>query len=265
MEVALIVVFVILGISVGSFLNVCIDRLPLKQSLLFPASHCDACQRRLVAKDLVPVFSYLWLRGRCRYCQAPVPGRVLGVEIGTGVLFAYLYWQYNLSAALGITIFYCCLFIVLMFIDWKHGIIPNRIVYPSMIIAIILSVFLASSIGTFTLGNSVILLPPNIAQAGIGAGIGLGLALLVVVFSRGGMGFGDVKMAGLIGLVVGFPLVFLNLILAAIIGGLIALILLLSKKKKRRESIPFGPALSIATIVTLLWGTDIVNWYWGLF
>jgi leader peptidase (prepilin peptidase)/N-methyltransferase len=262
MEVALIVIFVILGVSVGSFLNVCIDRIPTKGSLLSPPSHCDACQRRLAAKDLVPIFSYLWLRGRCRYCRAPVPRRVLGVEITTGALFGYLAWQHGLSAGLGITIFYCSIFIILMLIDWEHGILPNKIIYPSMIVAIIFSILRTNNILQFY--NVSTYVPPEIAQAGIGAGIGLGLALLVVLLSRGGMGFGDVKMAGLIGLVTGYPLVFFNLILAAIIGGVAALVLIVGKKKKRKESIPFGPALSVATIITLLWGTDIVSWYLGL-
>jgi leader peptidase (prepilin peptidase)/N-methyltransferase len=262
MEVALIVIFVILGVSVGSFLNVCIDRIPAKGSLLSPPSHCDACQRRLAAKDLVPIFSYLWLRGRCRYCRAPVPRRVLGVEITTGALFGYLAWQHGLSAGLGITIFYCSIFIILMLIDWEHGILPNKIIYPSMIVAIIFSILRTNNILQFY--NVSTYVPPEIARAGIGAGIGLGLALLVVLLSRGGMGFGDVKMAGLIGLVTGYPLVFFNLILAAIIGGVAALVLIVGKKKKRKESIPFGPALSVATIITLLWGTDILSWYWGL-
>ena len=264
MEVSLIIIFAILGVSLGSFLNVCIDRLPAKGSLLSPPSHCDACQRRLAVKDLVPIFSFLWLRGRCRYCHAPVPKRVLGVEIITGAIFGYLAWQHGLSPGLGITIFYCSIFIILMLIDWEHGILPNRIIYPSMIVAVIFSIRLSGSVDTSLVGNTVIFLPPKIAQAGIGAGIGLGLALLVVLVSRGGMGFGDVKMAGLIGLVTGFPMVFFNLILAAIIGGVAALILIVGKKKKRRESIPFGPALSVATIITLLWGTDILSWYWGL-
>jgi len=263
MEGALIAIFTILGLVVGSFLNVCIDRLPAKESLLFPASHCASCHHRLAVKDLIPVFSYLWLRGHCRYCRAFIPRRMLWVEIGTAALFAYLYWQYGLSAELGIMIFYGCLFIVLMVIDLEHGLILNKISYPGMAVAILLSVFLSARISVFS--PLSVSLPPGIAQAGIGCGIALGIALLIVLLSKGGMGFGDVKMAALIGLVTGFPLVFVALILGAIIGGLAAGILLALKKKGRKESIPFAPALSVATIVTLLGGTDILKWYWGLF
>ena len=254
MEGVLIAVFAILGMVVGSFLNVCIDRLPKKESLLFPASHCESCHHRLMAKDLVPVFSSLWQRGRCRYCRAPIPRRLLWVEIGTGALFAYLYWQFGLSAELGAIAFYCCLFIVLMVIDWEHGLILNKLVYPTMVVALLISVFLPQ-----------LEIVPGIRYSAIGGGIGLGLGLLIVMISRGGMGLGDIKMAALIGLVIGFPRVFFTLILAAIFGGLVAGILLLSKKKTRKEAIPFGPSLSLATIVTLLWGTSIMSWYLGLF
>ncbi len=265
MENALLAIFTTLGMVIASFLNVVIDRLPNKESLIFPPSHCPSCQHRLAVRDLVPVFSYLWLRGRCRYCQAPIPRRLLGMEIGLGALFPLLYWHYGLSVELGIVAYCCCLFIVLMVIDWEHGLILNKIVYPAMIAAVLISIFLAGSISVFMLGNSIILLPPGIAQAAIGGAVGFGITLLVVLLSRGGMGWGDVKMAALIGLVIGFPLVFFTLIMAAILGGLVAVILLLLKKKKRKEAIPFGPALAIATIVTLIWGKGILIWWLGIF
>ncbi len=192
------------------------------------------------------------------------------MEIGIGALLPLLYWHYGLSAALGLMAFYCCLFIVLLVIDWEKGLILNRMVYPSMIVALLFNIRLAGSIDDgsidiFVLGSSIALLPPGIAKAAIGGAIGLGMSLLVVLLSGGGMGFGDVKMAALIGLVVGFPLVFFTLIVAAILGGVVAAILLVLKKKKRKEAIPFGPSLSVATIVTLIWGADILIWWLGLF
>lgn len=265
MEGALIAIFTILGMVIASFLNVVIDRLPQNESIISPPSHCPSCQRRLAAKDLIPVFSYLCLRGRCRYCRAPIPRRILGMEITIGALLPLLYWHYGLSAALGIMAFYCCLFIMFLVIDWEKGLILNRLVYPSMIVAVLFSIFLAGKVDVFVLGGRIVQLPPGIADAAIGGAVGFGLALLVVLFSRGGMGFGDVKMAALIGLVVGFPVVFFTLIVAAILGGVVAAILLLLKKKRRKEAIPFGPSLSVATIVTLIWGADILIWWLGLF
>jgi prepilin signal peptidase PulO-like enzyme (type II secretory pathway) len=248
MEAALIVFFALLGMTIASFLNVCIDRLPENESLIFPASHCSSCNHRLSVKDLIPVFSYLWLRGRCRYCQASIPRRILWVEIGTGVLFAFLYWYYGLTAELAVTAFFSSLLIVIMVIDLERGLILNKLVYPGIVIALIVSIFL----------------PPYIAKAAIGGGIGFGIFILITLISRGGMGWGDVKLATLLGLITGFPLVFIALLLAIIFGGLVAIVLLLLKIRGRKEPIPFGPFLSLSIIVTMLWGNNILDWYLNL-
>ena len=268
MEGVWIVVSALLGIAMGSFLNVCIDRLPTGESLVFPASHCASCHHRLAIKDLIPVFSYLWLRGRCRYCQAPIPRRLLWVEIGTGILFGYLYWHYGLSAELAVAAVYCCLFLILMVIDLEHGLILNKVVYPSIAVALVISIFLPPSKVAYPAGAVALLLSslpePGIVQAAIGGGIGLFLFLLIVIISRGGMGWGDVKMAALIGIVTGY-LVFVALFLAVILGGLVAVVLLLFKLRKRKEGIPFAPYLSLGAMITLLFGKSMLNWYLGLF
>lgn len=250
MEILLTFIFALLGIAIGSFLNVCIDRLPARKSLVYPPSSCDACQHRLSPQELIPVFSYLWLRGRCRYCHTHIPQRVFWVELGTGLLFAFLYWNYGLSIEFAIIAFYSCLFIVLALIDLEHKLILNRIVYPSIVVVLIIDALLPQ---------------PGIIKGVIGGAIGFGLLLILAIVSRGGMGWGDVKMAALIGLVTGFPLVFIALLIGIILGGLVAGILLLLKIKKRKESIPFGPFLSLSTMLTLLWGNDILNWYLSSF
>jgi len=258
MEVVLTIIFSLFGMAIGSFLNVCIDRLPAGKSLLRPPSHCEACQHRLAPSDLIPVLSYLWLRRRCRYCQAPIPRRPFWVELGTGALFALAYWQFGLSAEFALAAFYGSLFIVLGVIDLEHWLILNKIVYPAAAVALIISIFLPQAAGSF--------LPWPAAISGITGGV-FGFTFLLVPFliSRGGMGEGDVKMAGLIGLVTGFPLVLIALFLATLPGGLTAGVLLLLKIKKRKEAIPFGPFLSLGAIATLLWGNDLLNWYLGLF
>ena len=254
MEIIWTVVFALLGMAVGSFLNVVIDRLPSAKSLVFPASHCGSCQQRLSAKDLIPVLSYLTLRGRCRYCQAPIPRRLLWVEMGSGALFAYLYWLYGLSPDLAASAFYGCLFLVLMVIDLEHGLILNKIVYPAMVVALAINIFLPD-----------LEVVPGIASGAGGAGLGLGLFLLIVIASRGGMGWGDIKMATLIGLVTGLPLVLVAILLAVVLGGLVAVVLLLLKLRGRKQAIPFGPFLSLGAMVALLHGTSLVDWYLGLF
>jgi leader peptidase (prepilin peptidase)/N-methyltransferase len=258
MEAGFYVIFVLLGMIVASFLNVCADRLPAGQSLVYPPSHCPACSRRLAAGDLIPIFSYLWLRGRCRYCGAPIPRRVLWVEIATAALFGLAYWQYHLSVGLPITLFYISLFMVILVIDFEHGLILNRIVYPAMAVALLLSVF-------FTIFLPHVSIVPHIIKAAIGGGIGLVVFFLIVVLSRGGMGFGDVKLAALIGLAIGYPLIIVALLMGVILGGLAAVILLGLKIKRRKEAMPFGPFLAVAAIVTLLWGNQIFNWYMGIF
>jgi len=260
METLLIVVFALLGIAIGSFLNVCIDRLPTGRSLANPPSHCDACQHRLAPKDLIPIFSYLRLRGRCRYCQASIPRRVFWVELGTGLLFAFTYRQYGLSVEFAIITFYCCLFIVLGVIDLEHKLILNKIVYPMAIVALIISILLPQS------GNTSIPLPwPRAVNGVIGSAIGFAFLVIPALVYPAGMGWGDVKMAALIGLATGFPLVFVALLTGIILGGITAGILLLLKIKKRKEAIPFGPFLALGAVTALLWGSDILNWYLGIF
>ena len=258
MEIALTVIFIIVGTAVGSFLNVCIDRLPVGKSVVRPPSHCDACQHPLSPADLFPLLSYLWLRRRCRYCRAPIPSRPFWVELGTGVFFGIAFWPLGLSPQFALTVFYGSIFIALAIIDLEHWLLLNRIVYPAAALALLISLFIPAP--------EIILLPWPVWLNGIIGGVGGFLFLLVpFLVSRGGMGEGDVKMAGLIGLVTGFPLVFLALFTAAILGGFIAGILLLLRVKKRKEAIPFGPFLSLAAIVTLLWGSNILNWYLGIF
>ena len=251
--------FFLLGAAVGSFINVVADRLPEGKSIISPPSYCPGCQQGLSAKDVIPIFSYLWLKGRCRYCGITIPRRLFWVELGTAILFAFLYWHYGLNWELAIVAFYCCLFIVLLLIDLARNILPNKIVYPAMIFAIVIA----------ALGSIFGFEPSDIADTGfrlwivdaaIGGGIGFGLLLLPALFYRGGMGWGDVKLAALIGLVTGFPLVLPAMFLAIVSGGLTAAILLLLKLKSRKDAIPFGPFLSLAAMATLFWGSNLLNW-----
>ncbi len=178
------------------------------------------------------------------------------MELATGVVFALLAWHYGLSPALGIMIFYACLFIVVSVIDLEHGLILNKVVYPSMVVALLLALISRPWLTQWIV--------PGIANAAIGGAIGFALFLLIALISRGGMGWGDVKLAGLIGLATGFPLVFLSVIMAAILGGIVAIVMVITKKRQRRQTIPFGPFLAVAAMITLLWGSNIMNWYLGL-
>jgi leader peptidase (prepilin peptidase) / N-methyltransferase len=262
MEILLIVLFALLGLAIGSFLNVCIDRLPRNESIVFPPSHCDACRHKLAAKDNIPVFSYLRLRGRCRYCQASIPRRIFWVELATALIFALLCWHYGLSVELGVMAFYACLFIIIFVIDLEQGLILNKVVYPGMVVALLLALLPQSWLTQPTWLTQVI--KPGIASAALGGAIGFAIFLVIAIVSRGGMGWGDVKLAALIGLATGFPRVFIAIIMGAILGGIVAVALMIAKKRNRRETIPFGPFLALAAMITLLWGSNILSWYLGL-
>ncbi|MDP2919324.1 MAG: prepilin peptidase [Dehalococcoidia bacterium] len=249
MTVMLIVILGLLGLAVGSFLNVCIDRLPAKKSLAYPPSHCNSCGHVLSVKDLVPVFSYLRLRGKCRYCGARIPVRVPLVESAAGLLFSFLFWKYGLTYQFALVGIYSCVLLVLAVIDLEHRLILNVIVYPVAIIALIAD----------------ILIPGIGILSGLGGGaIGFGILLIPAIVSRRGMGWGNVKMAGLIGLMTGYPRVFVAILSGIILGGLTAVALLLLKKKTRKDAIPFGPFLSIGSFLALLWGQEIIRWYLNL-
>lgn len=270
MTITLTIIFALFGAALGSFLNVCIDRLPAGKSIIHQQSHCDNCQRKLNPLEMVPVISYLALRGRCRKCRAKIPLRVLWVEILFAVITAYLFIKYGLSLQLAIGIYYGALYVLIAFIDLEHRLILNRVIYPALVISLVINLFFPVEIITGSIfGNTTLL--KEIVHSGaalngiIGGATGFFLLMLIALVSRGGMAFGDVKMATLIGMTVGFPQVITALIIAAVAGGLVAVILVSLRLKKRKDAIPFGPFLSMGTLLALIWGKEIVTWYLGFF
>jgi len=251
-------VFALLGLFIGSFLNVCIDRLPRGQSIINPPSHCSACNHKLGILDLIPLFSYLWLRGRCRYCRAPIPIRLPIVEGVTGLLFAFLYWKFGLGLELAISLVYACLLLIIFVIDLENQLVLNKVTYPGIALALALSFFWPGigMIGSLP-GEALGRLLSSLA----GGALGLVAMALPVVIYPSGMGFGDVKLGALVGLMTGFPLVIVAVLLSWISGGLVAAILLALKIKKRRDPIPFATFLAASAMVTLLWGRVIWQWY----
>lgn len=238
--------FGILGAAIGSFLNVCVDRLPAGGSLLHPRSRCDACGRQLSLPDLVPVFSYLALHGRCRYCRSLIPRRVLWVEACTASLFTLLYLYQGLGIEMAVQAAYGALFLVIAVIDLEKRLILNRIVYPA---------------AAATLLIDLLHRQPTLVSGLLGGATGLVLLLMPAIIVRRGMGWGDIKMAGLVGIATGFPLVFVALFLGVVSGGVVAGTMVLAGIRKGRDTVPFGPFLSLAAMTTLLWGDAILAWY----
>jgi len=252
MDILWTVIFFILGTEIGSFLNVVIDRLPAEgKSIIKPPSHCDNCQTLLKPKDLVPIISYLWLHGRCRYCGAHIPLRVPLVELATGLTLSLLFFGYGWEHEFWVFSIYGCALIAIFVIDMNTQLIPNKITYPACVFAI----------ATVPLRDDLNYIDSVSGNALIGGAFGLTLLLAIAVISRGGMGVGDIKLSALMGLAVGFPYIVVGLFVGVVTGGIVAVALLLMSKKGRKHAIPFGPFLSIGFMAALLAGDTLWEWY----
>ncbi|MCJ7715375.1 MAG: prepilin peptidase [Anaerolineales bacterium] len=243
---ALIWVYSLLGVVIGSFLNVCVDRLPDKKSIVSPPSHCPQCKQRLSIIELIPIISYIFLRGRCRSCGEKIPARVLMVELGTGVMFFLIWLRFGQSWDTALASIFGCLLLVIGFIDLEHQKIPNILIYPAIGVGLLL-------IPVMHLSTPWMFL--------IGGGLGFAVLFLITILSPGAMGMGDVKLTVFLGLILGYPEIVIALFLAFVSGGLIAGILLALKKIKRKDTVAFGPYLALAGIITILYGDQILSWW----
>ncbi|MFO8035619.1 MAG: prepilin peptidase [Anaerolineales bacterium] len=238
--------YALLGTVIGSFLNVCIDRLPEDKSIVFPPSHCPHCQRQLQPLELIPIFSYLALQGRCRTCEGKIPLRVLGVELGTGILFGLIWQRVGLGVEGIMTSLYSTLLILMGTIDLEHQRVLNKISYPAIALALIaIPIFHADNPWKWVVGGLV----------------GFGTLFLISLISPQAMGMGDIKLTFFIGLILGYPEIILSLFLAFVIGGSIAGLLLLLDKIGSKDPIAFGPFLALGGIITLLYGGSILTWW----
>jgi len=242
------ILVLITALLIGSFLNVVIHRLPRRESLLWPASHCPQCGHRLTARDLLPVASYLWLGGRCRYCGDPIRLRYPLIELMTAVGFLLIYLKWGATWQTMAGWIFTGFLITAAFIDIENGIIPDRLTYPGMIAGLVLSIF--------TIG---------IKSSLIGLLVYGSFLLVTALISRGGMGGGDVKMACAIGAFLGFPASLLALFLSSLLGGIWAAVLLIGKKATRKTAIKFGPFLSLGAWLVLVCGQQLADLYLSLF
>ncbi|MFC1949217.1 prepilin peptidase [Chloroflexota bacterium] len=252
----MIIVFILLGLFVGSFINVCIDRLPQGQSIIRPPSHCAACNRKLSIPDLVPLFSYIWLRGKCRYCNAHISLRLPVVEGITALMFALLYWNSGLGLELAIFLVYGSLLIIIFVIDLENQLVLDKIVFPGMVIAIAFSFFWPGIKPIYSFWPEL-----GVESSLAGGFIGFVAMALPFFIYRRGMGFGDVKLAALVGVMTGYPLAIIAILMSWIIGGIVAAILLAFKLKGPKDPIPSATFLAVSAMVTLLWGEAIWQWY----
>ena len=238
----------LIGLVFGSFFNVLIYRLPRGISFAKGYSKCPDCGHRLMAADLVPLFSWLFLRGHCRYCQKPVSVRYPLVEMITGLLYTAVVWRFGFTIYAFIWVVVCSCLLVIAFVDWEHMIIPDTL---NLVIA---------AMGVILL----LLQPQSLKDRLLGAFSVSLLFLLIVVVSRGkAMGGGDIKLMAALGLCLGWQLTLFTMAFGAILGTLVMLLLRRTRYALGRE-VPFGSFLAIVGILAVLWGPAFLAWYLGL-
>ncbi|MDE2823565.1 MAG: prepilin peptidase [Chloroflexota bacterium] len=251
-----------MGASVGSFLNVVADRLPSGKSVVTPRSHCQGCARPIPVRDLLPVLSYLWLRGRCSHCRQRIPTRVIAVEVLVGALFAASYLKFGWGAPVVVACAGVTLLMVVAVIDLEHRLIPNRLVVPAVAVLAVLAPFWPE------LGIERALVFEQVHLSSLANSLAAGGGALLVFLAvkaayPAGMGAGDVKMAGMLGLLVGYPGIAVALWTAVVVGGVVAVGLLALGGRSRKDAMPFGPFLSAGGIVALLASTEIIDFYFA--
>jgi leader peptidase (prepilin peptidase)/N-methyltransferase len=250
MDVAALVGLFVLGLAVGSFLNVCIYRLPRRESLNWPASHCTRCSRPLSWYENIPLASWIVLRGRCRTCHASIGITYPVVELITGLLFAGGYLIYGWTPLLAVRLLFACAMIVLFVIDLNHRILPNVITVPGIVAGLAFSA----------------VLPPGWLASLIGALAGGGaLFLIAEVYYRvrgvEGLGMGDVKMLAMIGAFLGWQLTLVTLMLASLSGSVIGVGLMALDRRGMQAALPFGTFLAVGALVAAVYGDTLLAWY----
>lgn len=248
-DIFLYIGIIILGLIVGSFLNVIIYRLPRKISILRLRSFCPYCNKNISFFDNIPVLSFFILRGRCRNCKSKIPIRYPLVEVFTAILFLtnYIFFRLSLQTLMGIIL--CCLLIVITFIDIDFRIIPNVIVLPFSVLGLII--------------NSVIGRGEWWLPFVYSFGAFLFMFIIHLIYPKG-MGMGDVKLSLMIGAYL-LRSVIVALFLSFVFGSVYGLFLIILKKKKLKQSIPLGPFISMGSIIGLFWGDYIIRWYISFF
>ena len=272
--------FFAFGTIIGSFLNVVIHRLPLAESIVFPNSHCPHCQSNIHFYDNVPVLSWLILRGRCRGCRAPISVRYPLVEFLTGVIFAIFFWHTGFSPLLPFELFFGASMIVLIFIDAAHLYLPNVVNYPGLALALLLRLLFPLLLNAAPFDD--LAHPPlnrlnlplweiSLLGAFLGALCGGGSLWLVgwiweKLRSVEAMGLGDVKMMFYVGAFLGWRLTVLSIFLAALVGAVIGILQIATQKERRFDSkIPFGIFLGMGSMISMVFGGQLINWYLNTF
>lgn len=248
--ISIVIVFVF-GILIGSFLNVCIYRIPRGESIVYPPSHCTNCENKIKLYDLIPIISYVILRGKCRHCKEKISMRYPIIETATGLLFVAIFRVYGLSFGFIKYAIFISLLIVIAIVDYY----TTDVYFSTILIGIIFSivfmviyVYLGIPIKTYIYGGF----------------LGGGILLLINLITKGGMALGDVQVCFVCGLFLGIKLTVIMLALSFMIGGLSGICLILLGRKSRKDYIAFGPYIAAASIICIICGEKILNFYMSL-
>jgi leader peptidase (prepilin peptidase)/N-methyltransferase len=268
------ILYGVLGVLVGSFLNVCIYRLPRHQSVVFPRSHCPACNALIKAYDNIPILSYLILGGRCRACKRPISLQYPLVELINGIAFFLCARIWGISGPGFVNSIFIAAIIVLIVVDYRHQILPNAITIPGTFVGIVLSPFqmpevyydsLSYLLSTAVYGgeNAIIL---SIMGSIVGALVGGGLLFIVGMLYKlmrnlQGIGMGDVKMMALVGAFLGWRLALVTILIGSVLGSLIGIFLILFRGRNMKTKLAFGTFLGPGAIIALFCGLTILRWY----
>ncbi len=248
----LIVGFV--GALIGSFLNVCIYRLPRHESIVWPGSHCPSCSRPIAWYDNIPLVSYLFLLGRCRHCEAPIPFRYPLVEALNVLGYVGLLWFFGPGwPAVAYGLLYSALLVVAG-TDLSHKIIPNVVTFPGIVVGLI---------------SAATILPLGLVNGLIGLLVGGGVLWVLAwaspyIFGKEGMGGGDIKLLAMIGAFLGWKPALMAIMVGSFLGSLVGITLIATRVIKREDYIPFGPFLVCGAVVALFFGQSLLEWYQGL-
>ncbi|HOF05589.1 MAG TPA: prepilin peptidase [Syntrophales bacterium] len=240
-----------LGAVVGSFLNVCIYRLPRGESIVFPSSRCPRCGRGITWYDNIPLISYVLLKRRCRHCREAISGRYPLVEAITAVMALAAYGKFGFTFAFPVVFLFLATLIVVTFIDIEHQIIPHEIVLPGI------PVFLLTSV--FVMGLPFL-------DSFLGIMVGIGTLYLIAVYyeqltGNEGMGGGDVNLMAMLGAFLGWQSLLFILMVAAVTGAVVGIVLMIRKDATMKYAVPFGPFLSLGAVLYLFWGRDLLKYF----
>ena len=251
----MLIIISLYGLLIGSFLNVCIYRIPKGESIAFPPSHCPSCQTNLKWYNLIPVLSYVFQRGQCGECKAEISLQYPLVELLNMALYILTYIKYGITLEF---FFYAILFsllIVIAIIDLKAMIIPDILV-----ILIVGMTIIYKLVGYINYHQS-----PQLLDGISGLVLSALLFILIIWASQGGMGIGDVTLTGSLGFILGVKRIFLTIFLSFILGAIISVYLLVNKIKGRKDPIPFGPFIILGFFIVVFWGDGLLSWYLNFF